>query len=118
MAIYMCFAYIMNLFGIANQVGGLFFFLGLGATFVGFYIQFNVAMGIKDIELNYDVFLNADTLILLWKIVAAGLLLVYITLIIPPLALVVMVLAVAADIGFLYYLSKARRAFDAAQILY
>ena len=35
-------------------------------------------MGIKDIELSHAVFLNADTLILLWKIVAAGLLLVYV----------------------------------------
>ena len=112
MAAYMGLVYFMNLFGVRNEIGGLFFFLGLGSTLLGFYIQFNVAMGIKDIELNHAVFLNADTLILLWKIVAVGLLLVYVTLFIPPISLLVLIITVVANIIFLYYLAKARRAFE------
>ena len=103
--------------GMSGQMYGLSLLLVLASIIVGLYIQFNVAIGIKDIEMTHSVILNADTLILLWKFVALGTALSYIGLFIPPLGVLTIILAVVANLIFLYYLYQSKKAFDRLYLL-
>ena len=117
MAVYTGILYLGNLMGMSGQMYGLSLLLVLASIIVGLYIQFNIAMGIKDIEMTHSVILNADTLILLWKFVALGTALSYIGLFIPPFGVLTIILAVVANLIFLYYLYQSKKAFDRLYLL-
>ena len=121
MIVFSVIEYMMNLLGIGHTVTFvhtltvidlIVLAVTIGLTVVSFIISYNIIMGIKDIEVSKTVFLNSDTLYLVWKLKVIFVIVAYVLMVIPLLALISIIIVLGITICFLCFFYKTKRLFD------
>ena len=115
MAIYSTLTYIIDLIGMSYIIpSGLDVIIGIGANIVAFYITYNIIMGIADIEKRYELDLNSHGLYSIWmgSLILTGLM--YLTLLVLPLALAAVILNIIVSIYFLVAFNRSKNVYDEA----
>ncbi len=111
MAIYTGILYLMDLFGVSSSLGALAYILGIASTIISLYISYYIVMGIKETEERHSAFLNGDSLKSMWTILAVLSIAVYITLLLPALAILCIIISFAVAIFFLVAFSKSKNLY-------
>lgn len=111
MAIYSGIIWIINLLGMKSSMGYLDFILGIMATVIFLYILYSIIMAIKDIEVKYAVFLQADTLISIWKLIVIISVLSYLAFFIPVISIAAIFANLVIYIYFLYSFYKTKHLY-------
>ena len=108
MAVYTGILYFMDLFGISASLGALSYILAIASTIISLYISYNIVMGVKEIEEKYNAILNGDSLKSTWTLLAVFNIIVYISLLIPALAVICIIVTFIVAICFLVAFSKSK----------
>ena len=98
----------MDLFGISASLGALSYILAIVSTIISLYISYNIVMGVKEIEEKYNAILNGDSLKSTWTLLAVFNIIVYISLLIPALAVICIIVTFIVAICFLVAFSKSK----------
>jgi hypothetical protein len=108
MAVYTGILYLLDLVGVSVSLGALSYVLAFMSTAVSLYISYNIVMGVIDMEGKYNTLLNGDSLKSTWKLHAVFNVLTFVSLLIPPLAIIFIIVSFIVAICFLlaFYNSK------------
>lgn len=112
MAVYTGILYLMDLFGISASLGAFSYLLAIASTVISLYISYNIVMGVKDLELKYSALFNGDSLKSTWTLLAVFNIVVYISLLIPALAIICIIVTVIVAIFFLVAFYKSQTLYD------
>lgn len=111
MAIYTGILYLMDLFGVSSSLGALAYILAIASTIISLYISYYIVMGIKETEEKHNAFLNGDSLKSMWTILAVLDIAIYITLLLPALAILCIIISFIVAIFFLVAFSKSKNLY-------
>ena len=111
MAVYTGILYVMDLLGISAELGAITYLLAITSTAVSLYISYYIVIGIKELEDQYGADLNGDNLISTWKLLAIFNIVVYLSLLLPMLAVICIIVTVIVGICFLVNLSKSKNLY-------
>ncbi|MBH1940586.1 hypothetical protein I5677_06770 [Mobilitalea sibirica] len=112
MVLFTAVIYVFDLLGISVSMGYLSLFLGLVSTIISLYITYSIVMGIQDMEKIYQWKLKAETLFMVWKLIAICSFLTYLALIAPLLGFMGMVAGFIFHIVFLYYFNISKGMYE------
>ncbi len=111
MAVYTGILYFMDLLGISASLGALSYLLAIASTVISLYISYDIVMGVKDMEEKYNAPLNGASLHATWTLLAVFNIVVYISLLIPVLAVICIIVTVIVAICFLVAFSKSKNLY-------
>lgn len=111
MAVYTGILYLMDLLAISASLGALSVILGIASTIISLYISYNIVMGVKEIEEKYHTLFNGDSLKSSWTLLAVFNFVVYISLLIPALAVICIIVTFIVAICFLVAFSKSKNLY-------
>jgi len=103
--------YLLDMLGVSASLGVLNYVLGLLYTVLSLYISYNIVMGVVDIEGIYDIFLNGSNLKFIWTLYAVLSVLTFVLLIIPPFAIVCMIVTFIVSICFLVAFNNSKNLY-------
>jgi hypothetical protein len=105
--------YAMDLLGITASLGAaVAFVLGLASTLLSLYISYGIVMGVRDMERQTGAFLNAERLLMVWRVYAVLSLIIYILLFLPMLAIFCIVAGLVAGIVFLVSFHNTKKLYE------
>ena len=111
MAVYTFVLWVLALFGPVN-LGVFEWILGLISTVASLYILYTLVLGIGDIETNRTVSLGQPRLMKAWKVMAIAYAAANILSILPPLAVICLIVDFVATIFFMVYFNSTRKAYN------
>ncbi|MBR5948590.1 MAG: hypothetical protein IKZ82_08115 [Clostridia bacterium] len=113
MAIYTGVLWLLDIFAVSVEYGG---FVGWAVALVpmviSFYISYLVVLGVGDIEANRGIDLQYERLMKVWKVHAISTLATYILMVIPPLAVISLIVCFVAAVVFLVFFNGTRQAYN------
>jgi hypothetical protein len=95
-----------------NFVVPLSVLAGIVSSIISFYLTYLIILGIKDIEQTRQTNLGSEKLLLYWKLLIAGIVASYLSLIITPIAVIMIVFSLICSILFLYHLSQTKNMYQ------
>jgi hypothetical protein len=111
MAIYTGILYFFDMFGLSASLGVLSFILTIASTFISLYISYCIIKGVKDVEGKYNASLNGDRLQSTWLIFAVFNVVAIVLMLIPPAALVCIIVSFIAAICFLVAFNNSKNLY-------
>lgn len=118
MVLYTGILYAMDLLGIsANLNVEVNLVLGAISTVLELFILYNIVMGIHDIELNRNYFLNASQLKTYWKVMTVFSVITYIMLFLPSLLIISALIEFVAAVCFLTAFNKSKNLYIDLSVL-
>lgn len=111
MAVYTGIIFLLDLFGISKLSQYIDFILGIVAMAVLLYISYIIVDGIKEMEVKHNVELNGEKLAYFWKWWALVSVVTFVLLLVPPLALVSVIVSVVVSILFLVAINTSKNLY-------
>lgn len=111
MAVYTGILYLLDLFGVSVSLGVLTYVLAITSTAVSLYISYNIVMGVIDMERKYNKSLNGDSLKSTWTFLAVFNVLSYVSMLIPPLAIICIIVSCIIAICFLVAFNNSKNLY-------
>ena len=113
MAIYTGVLWLLDIFAVNVEYGGFIgWAVALVPVIVSFYISYLVVRGIGDIEANRAIDLQYERLMKVWMIHAAATIATYILILIPPLAIISLIVSFVSALVFLVFFNGTRKAYN------
>lgn len=111
MAVYTGILYFMDFLGISASIGAFSYILAIASTIISLYISYCIVMGVKEMEDKYNTFLNGESLKSTWTLLAVFNVIVYVSLLIPALAVICILVTLIVGIYFLVAFSKSKNLY-------
>jgi len=111
MAIYTGVLYLLDLVGLSVSLGVLSYVLAFTSTAVALYISYNIVMGVIDMEGKYNTPLNGDSLKSTWTLLAVFNVLTFVLLLIPPVAIICIIVFFIVAICFLVAFNNSKNLY-------
>lgn len=111
MAIYTGILYFMDMFAISASLGAFTYVLGITSTIISLYISYKIIMGVRDMEEKYNTPLNGDSLKSVWTALVLFNILTFVLLLLPPLAIVSILISLIAAICFLVAFNRSKNLY-------
>jgi len=112
MIIYTGILYGMDLVGFSPSLGIFSYILALLSTAVSLYISYSIVMGVKDLEIRLHTPLNGEGLYSAWIFLAVMNVVVYVSLLVPFLAILCIIAALIGAVWFLIAFSRTKNLYD------
>ena len=113
MAIYTGILWLLDIFAVSVEYAGFVgWAISLVPIIVSFYISYLVVRGIGDIQLNRVIDLQYERLMKVWMIHAVAAIATYILLLLPPLAVICLIVSFIAAVVFLVFFNGTRKAYN------
>ena len=114
MAVYAGALWVLELLVGETELGILGWILGLLATLVSFYVSYMIVQGIGDAQRNRSIELGYEPLKKVWLLYVICGLAAHVLILLPPLAVICLIVAFVAAVIFLVRLNNTRRAYNTA----
>jgi len=111
MAVYTGILYFLDLVGVSMSLGVLTYVLALTSTAISLYISYNIVMGVIDMEGKYNRPLNGDSLKSTWTLLAVFNVLSFVSLLIPPVAIISIIASFIVTICFLVAFNNSKNLY-------
>lgn len=111
MALYSGLLYVLDLIGVYVTLGILSYVLALISIALSLYISYNIVMGVIDMEGKYNTILNGDSLKSTWTLLAVFNILTFVSLLIPPIALICIIVTFIIAICFLVAFNNSKNLY-------
>ncbi|MBE6990463.1 MAG: hypothetical protein E7426_06935 [Ruminococcaceae bacterium] len=112
MVVYTGILWLLDLLMGTVDLGLIGWILGLVSTFVSLYILYMLVRAIGDIETFRGVDIGQPKLMSAWKVMAIATAIAQILTILPPLAVICLIVAFVALIFFMVYFNGTRKAYN------
>lgn len=111
LTIYSFVLFIINLFAASYSMGYLGILLGIAYTIILIYVSYKIILGIIDIEINHNVFLNSQKLMSNWRIMITFNILIFFILFIPFISIVFIILNIVFTILYLISFNESKNLY-------
>lgn len=112
MIIYTGVLYGMDLIGFSASPGIYSYILAILSTVVSLYISYGIVMGVKDLEIRLHTPLNGESLYSAWIFLAVMNAVVYISLLVPSLAILCIIAALIGAVWFLVAFNRTKNLYN------
>lgn len=111
MIVYTGILYFCDLLGISISLGIFSYLLGIVSTVISLYISYNIVMGVRDMEENYNAVLNGDSLKSTWTTLAVFSVITYALILVPVLNIICLIVAFIVAVVFLISFNRAKNLY-------